>query len=384
MASAERLKSFATNDGANESWDDNFEGDLTVRCPANPPRSPLKKAFEEDDPNMQTIRPYVQRRPSDLELPDTPELSRPNTAALPEGSPSKHRVKSRKKFSALPPAPNAMGPGRRPPSIFREDGSEDYSDLAPLNESSFVKKVDLMKKDASLSPRLFHPSDLKNSLPRSSKSSQNGGSTRRMPAPFGDTEKDTHRMRRSRSTLEIEKFAEAEGEEDYSDVFGGSEAGTDEAGSETSGDEQQSLILNSKLSNNSWLGDEGDEDDPFAELEEGFDEMDLEANIARDKYARLCLQIDVLVSSLKTTQSEDDLDDISLQLMEILLESPETKANVISAHGMLPILEVLETCEQREVVAKLLKIVNAVSGGPIWFWVGLAALTNTIAHIRRS
>jgi hypothetical protein len=89
--------------------------------------------------------------------------------------------------------------------------------------------------------------------------------------------------------------------------------------------------------------------------------MDLDANIARDKYARLCLQIDGLVSSLKTTQSEDDLDDISSQLMDILLESPETKDNVISAHGMLPILEVLETCTQREVILKLLKIVNAVS-----------------------
>jgi hypothetical protein len=266
-------------------------------------------------------------------------------------------VKPRKKY-VLPSSRDASG--KRPASMFREDPLEDYSDLAPFNESSFAKKVDLMKKDASLSPRLFHPSDLKNSLSRS-KSSQNGGSMRRPPVSFGDTEKETHRMRRSRSTLEIQKFAEADGEEDYSDVFGGSEAGTDEAGSETSGDEQQSLMLNSKLSNNSWLGDEGDEDDPFAELEEGFDEMDLDANIARDKYARLCLQIDGLVSSLKTTQSEDDLDDISSQLMDILLESPETKDNVISAHGMLPILEVLETCTQREVILKLLKIVNAVS-----------------------
>jgi len=322
----------------------------------NPPRSPLKKAFEEDDP-MQTIRPYVQRRQSECGPPGTPEFARPHTPA-PEGSPSKHKmVKPRKKY-VLPSSRDASG--KRPASMFREDPLEDYSDLAPFNESSFAKKVDLMKKDASLSPRLFHPSDLKNSLSRS-KSSQNGGSMRRPPVSFGDTEKETHRMRRSRSTLEIQKFAEADGEEDYSDVFGGSEAGTDEAGSETSGDEQQSLMLNSKLSNNSWLGDEGDEDDPFAELEEGFDEMDLDANIARDKYARLCLQIDGLVSSLKTTQSEDDLDDISSQLMDILLESPETKDNVISAHGMLPILEVLETCTQREVILKLLKIVNAVS-----------------------
>lgn len=29
--SSDRLKTFASNDGANESWDDNFEGDLTVK-----------------------------------------------------------------------------------------------------------------------------------------------------------------------------------------------------------------------------------------------------------------------------------------------------------------------------------------------------------------
>jgi hypothetical protein len=47
----------------------------------------------------------------------------------------------------------------------------------------------------------------------------------------------------------------------------------------------------------------------------GLTKTDLEANIARDKYARLCVQVDGLVSSLKTSQSEDDLDDISSQLV---------------------------------------------------------------------
>lgn len=188
---------------------------------------------------------------------------------------------------------------------------------------------------------------------------------------------EAHAIRRSRSSMEIQRFAEPEGEDDYSDIFG-SEGGTSEAGSETSGDDH-SLLLNTKLSNNSWvskymtfhgifwpdqtvqLGDEeNDEDDPFAQLEEGFDEMDLEANIARDKYARLCLQVEGLVSSLKTTQLEDDLDDISSQLMDVLLESPETRNTIIGAHGMLPILEVLETCKKREVILKLLKIVNAI------------------------
>lgn len=47
--------------------------------------------------------------------------------------------------------------------------------------------------------------------------------------------------------------------------------------------------------------------------------------------------------------------------LEILIESFETKNNIIGAHGMLPILEVLETCKKREVILKLLRIVNAVS-----------------------
>lgn len=299
---------------------------------------------------MQTIRPYMPRRQSEpVAPPERPDFRGLALAPIrsagepldnPHPKPKKLVIPSRKVV--------------RPPALFREDTLEDYSDLAPSNDASFRRKVDKMKRDASLSPRLFHPSDLK-TLPRPSSSRE--GSLRRQFS-LGDTEEDTQRMRRTNSSLEIRKFADPEGE-DYSDIFG-SEPGSDKAGSE-SGDEQQSLMLNTKLSNNSWLGDEeGDEDDPFAELEEGFDEMDLEANIARDKYARLCLQIDSLVSSLKTSQSEDDLDDISTQLMDIISETPETKDNVVGAHGMLPILEVLETCQKREVVLKLLKIVNAI------------------------
>ncbi|KAA8906102.1 hypothetical protein FN846DRAFT_1021580 [Sphaerosporella brunnea] len=369
LASAERLKSFATNDGADENWDVNFEGDLTVRSHVNPPRSPLKKAFDEDDPDpMQTIRPYISRRQSEPIPPDMADFSRPgsrNSLSPPEGSPPKQQklAKPKKKFIlSSSRAPTAQRAASAAAAMFREDSFEDFTADLAFNESSFDRKVDLMVKDASLSPRLFHPSDLKNSLPRSTASSQNGGSLRRLPGGLGDTEKEAHRMRRTRSTLEIQKFAEADGEDDYSDIFGGSEAGTDEGNSEASGDEQQSLMLNSKLSNNSWLGDDADDDDPFADLEEGFGELDLRANIQRDKYARLCSQIEGFVSSLKTSQTEDDLDEIASQLMESLMNEPDTdiKDIIISAHGMLPILEVLESCTAPDIILKLLKIVNAL------------------------
>ena len=46
--------------------------------------------------------------------------------------------------------------------------------------------------------------------------------------------------------------------------------------------------------------------------------------------------------------------------MQILLESPDVKSVIISSHGMLPILEILEMCQRRDIILRLLKIVNEV------------------------
>ena len=166
-------------------------------------------------------------------------------------------------------------------------------------------------------------------------------------------------MRRTRSSVEIQRYAEDENDEDFSDIFGKAMSIHNRPESDK-GSDGGTLMLNSKLSINSWLGEDDDDDDPFAQLEEGFDEMDLEANVARDKYARLCTQVEGLVSSLKTSQTDDMLADISEQLLEVLSDSPETKGVIISAHGMLPILEILETCRHRDIVFHLLRIINAI------------------------
>ena len=166
-------------------------------------------------------------------------------------------------------------------------------------------------------------------------------------------------MRRTRSSVEIQRFAEDEEDEDFSDVFGKTNVIPNKPDSDRDS-EPGTLMLNSKLSNSSWLGEDEDDDDPFAQLEEGFDEMDLEANVARDKYARLCTQVEGFVGSLKLSQADDMLADISEQLLEILLDLPETKSVIISAHGMLPILEILETCRHRDIIFNLLRIVNVI------------------------
>lgn len=121
-------------------------------------------------------------------------------------------------------------------------------------------------------------------------------------------------MRRTRSTVEITKFAEDEGDEDFSDIFGSGNAFAEKEESDR-GSEEGNLMLLSKLSNNSWLGDDEDEDDPFAMMDPGWDDMDLEANIARDRHARLAEKVEELVRSLKTTEGEDKLSELAEDLV---------------------------------------------------------------------
>jgi hypothetical protein len=121
-------------------------------------------------------------------------------------------------------------------------------------------------------------------------------------------------MRRTRSTVEITRFAENEEDEDFSDIFTAAEALAEKAESER-GSEDGNVMVLSKLSNNSWLGDDEDEDDPFAMMDPGWDDMDLEANIARDRHARLAERVEELVRSLKTTEGEDKLSELSEDLV---------------------------------------------------------------------
>lgn len=120
-------------------------------------------------------------------------------------------------------------------------------------------------------------------------------------------------MRRTRSSIEIQKFAEDD-DEDFSDVFGPGDAITEREESEK-GSEDGGLMLMSKMSSNSWLGDDEDEDDPFASMEPGWDEMNLEANIARDRHARLAEKVEALVGSLKVTEEDEAIAELSEDLV---------------------------------------------------------------------
>ncbi|EGX87639.1 cell division control protein 15, cdc15 [Cordyceps militaris CM01] len=346
MLSSDRLKAFASaNDLRNEnSYDDDFEGELlTIKGPSQ----------YDLDLQQQTIRPISK-------------------ASAQVAEPRRH---TRQKSIPANSAGSALQPTRSPPKAhfgnkfelptrhdiaFREQSAEDYSDLFLENDNEFNQRVNQVKKGirGPDSPQLFHPSDL-TSLPRSMLA-PDGGSIKKKPAARPSVLPDRP-MRRTRSSVEIQKFAEDD-DEDFSDVFGPESSSATKPVSER-GSEDGGLMLLSKVSSNSWLGDDEDEDDPFALMDPGWDEMDLEANIARDRHARLGEKVEDLVRSLTMEQGETALIETAEDLLSLLWENTEAKNLIISAHGLLPILEILEPCtvkSKQYMILQLLKVVNAI------------------------
>ncbi|KAM0588996.1 hypothetical protein ACHAQF_002262 [Verticillium nonalfalfae] len=299
------------------------------------------------DSQEKTIRPLPRKR-SD-KLPDPTKQPSPR-----KSSPRKHgRKPSQAKSSGKPQLGNSRFElPSRPDLMYREQSVEDYSDLFFDNDNVFNQRVDPFAKkvcsplvDPSSIPRvrvihtnnqgdapqLFHPSDL-TSLPRSSEPPVGGSMRRKVPSR--PSVLPDRPMRRTRSSIEIQKFAENEGDEDFSDIFGLEDQLTEKDESDR-GSEDGGLMLLSKLSNNSWLGDDEDEDDPFAFMDPGWDEMDLEANIARDRHARLAEKVEELVRSLKTTEGEEKLLVLSEDL--IILEDVEIQENLCFVGG-IPII----------------------------------------------
>ncbi|KAL5050295.1 hypothetical protein BDW71DRAFT_123367 [Aspergillus fruticulosus] len=335
MLSSEKLKAFASLDGtvlksddSFEEFDDPFRGSLQAGEP-----DPLKTIRPSPSQQANAGTPHTQNGPYGAHMRRGPPL---NTAITPTHGGQVLQ--------------NSSSPIRqqRPPLCYKENSVEDYSDIISANEDVLDRKISA-----------FQESD-------ENRDSPDPGRSREVVRYQSSSEQEDSPqlgrqipVKRYRGTVEIQQFAENEHDEDFSDILGVDGVTLDKVESDD-GSNKSTLMLNTKLSNNSWLGDLDDEDDPFAQLEEGLDETDLEANIARDKYARLRSQVEGLVGSLKTSQDEEVLGDISEQLLAVFCDFPETKNIIISAHGMLPILEILDLCRRRDITLCLLKIVNAI------------------------
>ncbi|KAG0280987.1 hypothetical protein BGZ96_001333 [Linnemannia gamsii] len=158
-------------------------------------------------------------------------------------------------------------------------------------------------------------------------------------------------------TSNIHNYREEE-DEDFSDLFECHENQSDFY-------QDEGLTLQSRLSNHSWFGNDAgsDEEDPFAEVDEGFDEIDMEANIARDKYARICANIAEqfrLLENQKNQRSERQLEVVCDRLMVLLAENPDARGPMMANHGAIPLLDLIENSKQPNLVLKLLNILNMV------------------------
>ncbi|KAI5360248.1 putative serine/threonine-protein kinase, active [Septoria linicola] len=375
LFSSEKLKQYAhievipETDGKVEEWDGEFQGELTVRS-----------SMQLTEGNaLETVRPYYPPRTTSDEIKH--QLP-PGQAPKRSGTNDRHERKSSKdsqpktqilrpasRHSAIPklrttPPRQSVKPSQ-PASAnkdrFREEDEEDYSDLVPNDEDAFIKKLQ------GFSPsRNYNPRDL-------NVQSKIGGSMRRRRTHTPtQLVHDAAAMRRNRSSLEIQKYAEDDHDEDFGAdlVFdeqtislqsAKEQNHTKRSSPKSSGSSEASGTL--KLTNSvSWGDDddEEDEEDPFKALEEELDAVDLESNVARDKHARLCAVAESLVSDLKVNQPEDVLAEIVDQLVMIVAESPDVKNVIVSSHGMLPILEILAEIPRSYIILRLLRIVNVI------------------------
>ena len=347
MLSPENLKSFASFENIVEQGTESerHDNEMTLKSPVQP----------TDLDDYKTVRPISTKRPEIKHARHKSEA--PKTRTKP--------AEPKRKVS-LPSARNATNPTKsKPPTgkpftqpqparrLYRESSIEDYSDLIVDNDLTLDTKLGTKRLDNEAPSKILNSPSVTD-LMQSMRPPGPGGSLRRPPASRGRIS-----MRRTRSSIEIQKFAENEEDEDFSDVFAEGHHILEKPESED-GSDPSTLMVNSKLSSISMMGDGEDEDDPFAQLEEGLENLDLETNIARDKHARLRTDVEVLVGQLKISQDDDILLQISEDLMNAFDLFPETKSVIISAHGILPILEILEDCSRLDIVLNLLKIVNAI------------------------
>lgn len=374
LFSSEKLKQYASfdnipeTDGKVEEWDQEFDGELTVR-------SPLQLA---EGSAVETVRPFYPARTTSDEIKHQPPLSlsakrnapsdKQERRASKDFQPRTQILKPTSKHSAIPklkttpPRPNSKTPhvALSNRDRFREDDEEDYSDLVPEDEDAFIKKL------AGFSPnRPLNPSDI-----RQIQNKLGGSLTRRRTHTPTQLVHDAAAMRRTRSSLEIQKYAEDDDDENFDAdlVLDGQpmslqtakEQGAIRRGSPRSLGSESSGTL--RLTNSvTWDDhDEDDEEDPFKALEEELDDVDLLSNVARDKHARLCSVVEGLVSDLKAGQPEEVLAEIADELVQILAESLDVKNVIVSSHGILPILEILETTTKPYIILRLLRIVNVI------------------------
>jgi serine/threonine protein kinase len=353
LFSSDKLKAYASFDAVAEE-PSHLDGEATVKSPLNLQHlRGISSVFGAAGPmkaSSAKAKVSTSRSTSSSTVVDDRREGQPKTAYL-KGVP-------KGKVAAL----------ARPSQMFRENSVEDYSDLTPADDGAFEMKLramqnanppsmlpkeDQVKPVSSspadvFSPKLFHPSDLK-TAPKSTRDNKANGARQRSASSTS-----TRKMQRSQSEIEIQKYAEDD-RDDFSDVFGELRRPDSDCGSEHS----SMAILATKMTSSFIISDD-DDLDPFANMDDGLENINMENNVARDRDDRLVKQTENLVDCLKSSQPGEDLLEVAEQLLQVLYESPDKRSVVLRCHGMLPILETLGNVPPPDAVLPLLQIINLI------------------------
>lgn len=301
-----------------DNWDNDFEEGISTKKLAaldkqhgETKRKSVTEVVEEEEDNGATIRPSR-----------ISSLSQPNTNV------SLNSLTERK---------------------------EDYSDLRPNGEDGryeecFTSFQREQGREDPVAKALLHPNDLK-SLTNQTKD----GKYNSLEKQSTSNDQTSIRFKdRQGSQSSLNKYAE-HGNDDYSDLM-----------IEDEEDEKNKFLMPLRLVNRqtskSWLAEEDAEEDPFLEIEKDSlaASADLEANIARDKHARKCAHVLDLFENLSVKTTEDELIKTCDELELILTEQPEMKVQALAAHGALTVIELLESIQIRDIISRLLGLLNVV------------------------
>ncbi|KAG4105456.1 hypothetical protein H8356DRAFT_1027706 [Neocallimastix lanati (nom. inval.)] len=106
--------------------------------------------------------------------------------------------------------------------------------------------------------------------------------------------------------------------------------------------------------------DDEDEDDPFSDICEDFNEIELEKNIQKEKIAKLTAEIKQHIISLSSSNI-DTFTASSQKLKTLFTEQPDLTNVLITNHFILPIIDVLEKSKSSQTITEILELVKIIS-----------------------
>ncbi|ORX54202.1 Pkinase-domain-containing protein [Piromyces finnis] len=106
--------------------------------------------------------------------------------------------------------------------------------------------------------------------------------------------------------------------------------------------------------------DDDDDNDPFSDICEEFNEIELEKNIQKEKIAKLTAEIKQHIVSLSSSNIEI-FTNSAQKLKTLFTEQPDLTNVLITNHFILPIIDVLEKSKSSQTICEILELVKIIS-----------------------